>query len=875
MNFFRKRDADHELDSEFRFHLDQQIAAHIASGLAPEEARRRALLEFGGLQQTKESVRDMKWFGALENIFRDIHFGLRQLCKNPGFTAVAILTLGIGIGANTAIFSVVYGALLRPLPFLHPERIVQLTEFEEGQSDQMSVTATQLRRLQDFSDSFENIAGYTEIGLNLTSLSGAEHLRTMPVSANFFSVLGIRPARGRDFSSDEDVGTGQHVVIISYDLWIRRLAGDPTAIGRQISLSGEPYTLIGIMPKGFDSHAATGLDPGLPFDVWAPLSLVAKTAGSGENISVIARLKPQTTPAQLSLQMNQVSRTFRKEFPSDMRAARSLLFVPFRDSIGAEIRPYLLLLFGAIGFVLLIACANVASLSLARGEIRSREIAVRCAVGASSTRIFGQLLVESLLVSLSAGIFGLVIGKATLSLFLRLAPLNLPRVNEIRLDGQVLCFTFFVSVVTGILFGTAPSLYSARSNIANTLKESLGKASAGHGRARLRRTLVVAEFALSLILLSGAGLMIATFARLLSVNPGFDPRHVITMQFWLSGSRHKTTADIASFYRNLEQRVASVPGVQTAGIVAAGLPFERGGNNGVRIAGTAESDWRFSNYRECSPNYFRAMGIALRQGREFLETDTEASAPIVVVNETFARRYLDGQNVLDRQVYINGVLRRVVGVVGDVRSFLDKPPSPSVFVPSAQASFESSRLFEGWFPRNIVARTFGQPAGVGKALRDALASVDPQIPSGVVLTMDQKRSQSLALQRFLMSLLSIFGGLALFLAGVGMYGVIAYTVSQRTREFGIRMALGAPSHAVLRAVLSDCLGLVLLAAVIGLAGIIALRGALDRIIFGINPTNPVLLFAATVLLICVALLACYLPARRATRVDPVVALRYE
>jgi putative ABC transport system permease protein len=811
----------------------------------------------------------------MKTLWQDLRYGWRVLAKAPGFTMVAVLTLALGIGANTAISTVVYGVLFRPLPFPQSDRIVQLAETFEGQPGEMDVTARQLQRLREYGQHFERIAGYTDVGFNVAAGNEAEHVRGMPVSAEYFQVLGVHPAAGRDFLLEEDRGDGQRVAVISHALWLRRFAGDPGTIGHEVLFNGDPYTVIGVMPDGFEPRANSEFNSGIAVDVWVPLALVAKTVGSGENIGVVARLKPGVTRAQVEAQMSLVTQEFRKEFPDDVSARQSMGFLPYQFMIGADVRPYLLVLLGAIGFVLLIACANVANLLLARGGSRGREIAVRLAMGATRARLVQQLLSESILIALAGGVLGFAVANAGLGSLLTMAPVSLPRLSDIRLDGWIFGFTLLVSVLTGLLFGLAPAVYTTNATLSEALKEGAGKASAGAGRARLRQGLVMGEFALSLVLLTGAGLMIATFAKLLNTNPGFDPHRVLTMQFWLNGSTYNTTPEVTNYYRSVVQRIESLPGVEAAGIVAAGLPLERGGNNGVRIAGSHESAWLASNYREVSAGYFRAMGIALREGRGILESDTESSNQVVVINEAFAQKYLAGRSALGEHVYVNRVPREVVGVVADVKSYLDRPAPPATFIPAAQVSYETSRIFEGWFPRSIAVRTNLDPLRLSRAVREAVVAVDPLVPAGRILSMDQLLSRSLALRSFMMLLLSVFGGLALLLASVGIYGVISYAVSQRTREIGVRMALGARPADVSRMILTEGLKLVLGGVVLGVGAALLLTRLLEGMLYGVSMRDPLIFVLVNLLLVGVSLVASYVPARRAMRVDPIVALRYE
>jgi len=811
----------------------------------------------------------------MRSIWQDLRYAIRVLTKSPGFAGIAILTLALGIGANTAIFTVVYGVLLRPLPFPQPDRIVQLAETYRADSDEMDLSWNELEHLREYRQLFEHIAGYTDVGFNLDTGNEAEHIRGVPASAEYFQVLGVHPALGREFLPEEDRGEGQRVAILSHELWMRRFGGDAAVIGRKTLLSGDAYTVIGVMPAGFDPRANSELNPGIRADVWVPLALVAKSAGSGENIAVIARLKPTVTAEQLLSQMDIVTRDFRGRYPNVVGKELMLSFRPYQAMIGLGMRPFLLVLLGAIGFVLLIACANVANLFLARGSSRGREMAVRVAMGASRVRLLRQLLTESVLMALAGGALGLAVAYVGLGSLLAMAPVYLPRVSDIRLDSWVFAFTFLISIATGAAFGIVPALYATKTNLNESLKEGEGRASAGAGRARLRQGLVVGELALSLVLLTGAGLLIATFEKLLNTNPGFDSHHVIAIPFWMTGSKYNSTPEIMNFYRAAERRIRALPGVTAVGVVAAGLPLERGGNNGVRIAGPKESEWINMDYREITPGYFRAVGTMLKQGREFTEADSEDSHSVVIINEAAAREYFPDQGAMGRYLYISGGLCEVVGVLGDVKSYVDQPAKPTTFIPAAQAKLGTSQLFEGWFPRSIVVRTTGNPLILSPALREAMAATDSLVPTGAVRSMDQVLSHSLALRSFMTMLLSVFGGLALVLASVGIYGVVSFAVSQRTREIGVRMALGARPADVLRMVLQEGLKLVAAGVGLGVAAALLLTRLLEGMVYGVKVRDPLIFAAVNLLMVAVSLAACYVPARRATRVDPLVALRYE
>ncbi|HEY2821730.1 MAG TPA: ABC transporter permease [Candidatus Acidoferrum sp.] len=819
----------------------------------------------------------------MKSLWQDIRFGLRVLAKSPGFTATAILTLALGIGANTAVFTVVYGVLLRPLPFPQPDRIVQLAETYKDQTAGMSVTATQLRRLGSHAAPFQYIAGVTEVGYNLAVGNNAVHLRGMPAGADYFRVLGVTPEMGRDFAPADDAGDGQHVAIVTYNLWQHFLAADHNPIGKPILLNGEPFTVIGVMPRSFATVGQQGSPDSSAPDVWTPLALVAKTMGSGENIDVLARLKPGVTPAELATNNALILEDFHREFPEDVGQDLHIDFLPYQRMIGMDVRVYLFVLLGAIGFVLLIACANVANLLLARGGLRGREIAVRISLGASPRRIVRLLLVESMLVAVAGGALGLLIAAVGMNSLLALAPVDLPRAADIHLDAAAFAFAFLVALLTGALFGTAPALDATRVNLTDSLKEGVGRSNASPIRTRLRNILVVGEFAVSLVLLTGAGLMIATFSRLLHTDPGFNPHPVLSMQFWVTGSRYNSTAAVENFNHALVARLESVPGIEAAGVVSAGLPLERGGNNGIKLIGASDTEWHNVDYREITPGYFRAMGIAMRDGRNFSGADTEASARVTIVNESFARQFFPQKSAIGEHIALGGKTpTEIVGVVRDVKSYLDQPAPPTTFIPASQAEFGTSLLFEGWFPRTVVARVSTSAAGkpidplsLMRAVRDAFTEVDPLIPIGSTRSMEQVLSRSLALRNFMRLLLSAFAVLALLLAAIGIYGVISYAVSQRTREIGVRMALGATPSGMLSLILAESMKLILFGVVIGVAAALGLTRMLASMLYGITTTDPLIFISVTLLLVVIALAACLIPARRAMRIDPMVALRHE
>jgi putative ABC transport system permease protein len=815
---------------------------------------------------------------AMGDLIHDLRYGVRMLTKNPGFTAVAVITLALGIGANTAIFSVVYGVLLRPLPYPHPNSIVMLSRTYRGQVDYPAFGSAEFAFWQEHRKPFEYLSASTDVGFDLAGGSRAERVEGLRVSSEYFHVLGVEPELGRDFRPEEDRLGGANVAILSNGLWKRQFGADPKVIGKAILLDGTPYTVVGVMPAGFTSLPAA--------EVWTTIGQVANTIGSGGNYEVMGRLKAGVTRAQASAYLSAFSAVYVTRFMKHLREsmAKQISFGVFPRqyvlSVGYKVRTPLLVLLGAIGFVLLIACVNVANLQMARAATRGREIAVRTALEAGRRRIFRQLLTESVLLALLGGALGLVVAEWGLHFLLALTPAELPRAHQIFLDRWALGFTALIALVTGILFGLAPALQASKVNLNESLKEGSGRSSASRNHRRLAAGLVSAEFALSLILLIGSGLLIETFARLLWTNPGFDVHHVLTLQIWTTGGHYKSQTALTNFYQDVINRIHRIPGVHGATVVTAGLPLERGGNLGVRIEGRGQ--WRETDYREVTPGYFGVMGIPLLRGRSLTRSDSVDAAKVAIVNQAFARRYFAGRDPLGAHIALSdgaqpGIsnVRLVAGVAGDVKSEMNEPAPPTVFIPVAQASFSTDQLFQGWFPTSILVRTDGNPLALSRQIESAVSDVDPNLPIGHVRSMEQVLSVSLAFQRFLMTLMSVFAGLALVLAAVGIYGVLSYWVSQRTHEIGIRMALGAQKHDVLRAIIRQGLTLAAVGVAVGLAAAFILTRFIASLLYEVKPADPMTFIVVALLLTAVALLACYIPARRATKVDPMVALRYE
>jgi len=804
-------------------------------------------------------------------LLQDLRYGLRTLARNPGFTVVAVLTLALGIGANTAMFSVVYGVLLRPLPYPNPERIVEIARTYRGQDIYSAFTADAYDFWKQHNEPFEHVAASAGVGFNLIGAGRPEHLRALRVSSQYFGVYGVQPFLGRSFSADEDRFGGPNVAVLNYDLWEEHFNGDPSAIGRSVLLDGTPYTVIGVMPAGFASMP--------PAQLWTTIEPVRHTIGSGQNYHVIARCKPNISAKQASNYLASLAQAAKAQLYRWM-SAQDKQFLDFMAApsgymISKDARTPLLVLFAAIGFVLLIACVNVANLLLARTAARNREIALRSALGAGRGRILRQLLTESILLALAGAALGLLIAFWGLSSLLGLAPEVLPRAQNVELNGWALIFTGGVALLTGILFGLAPALQASHANLNESLREGEARATFSLRRRRLSAGMVSAEVALSLILLVGSGLLIRTFASLLRTYAGFDPHGLLTLEIWTTGSKYDSTPALSNFYQELVRRIEAIPGVQSAAVVAAGSPLEGGGNDnpGVRIGGELKNP--SVDYREVTPGYFRTLGVPLLAGRFFAPSDSTESAKVTIINAAFAQQYFHDQNPIGQHLMLGDTDSEVVGVVGDVRSSLNAPGPPTHFVPMAQMDFGTDQLFQGWFPTSILVRTTVKPLTLSREVAEAVSEVDPNIPIGHVRSMQEVLSLSLAFDQFLMTLMSVFAGLAVVLAAIGIYGVLSYWVRQRTNEIGIRMALGAARRDVLKMVVKQGAILGAIGIVAGLVAAFGLTRLMESLLYGVRPTDPLTFAVVSLLLAAVALLASYIPARRATKVDPIEALRYE
>ncbi|HTA23616.1 MAG TPA: ABC transporter permease [Terriglobales bacterium] len=800
----------------------------------------------------------------MEKLIQDVRYGLRMLRKSPGFTVVAIVTLALGIGANTAMFSVISAVLLHRLPFPEPERLVRgfgkfplndraavsPPDFADFRAENRSLTQLAAMAIEDSTS-------------NLTGGARAEQVRSNIVSWNFFDALGVPLKFGRSFQpADEQVSQPQ-VAILGYGIWRREFGGDPAVVGRTLNLDGRPLNIVGILPSDIPLLSEAQL--------WLPMPMLAQGMShrGGHFLAVVGRLKPGFSRGQAQSDVDAIARSLARQYP-ESNTAWSLNLFDLRDVIVGPVRPVLLLLVGAVGLLLLIACANVANLLLARVTGRRKEIAVRAALGASRGRIVRQIITETTLLALAGGVLAALLSVWGVSLLRAVAPADLPRLEEIRVNPGVLLFTGVISILTGILFGAAPALQLSAAKVADSLKLG-GRSSGTATRHKLGRALMVGEIAVSFALLVGAGLVVKSVWRLIHVDPGFRSDHVATARISLSDATYKEDAQRAIFFRQLEERIAGLPGVEHAGAISE-LPLDGQLNDSFfriqgRVYGPNENE--DANFRHATPGYLKPMGIPLLAGRWFDERDGLNSPGIVVVNQPFADRYFRGKNPIGESLVIEGSSKtiQIVGVIGGVNHFaLNVPQPPEMYVPEAQAPSDAM---------NLVVRAASDPQALASAMREAVSSLDRGETLSAVRSLDDVVQGSIAQPRFSAQLLGLFAVLALLLAAVGLYGLIAYSVSQRTQEIGIRLSLGAQRRDVLRLVLGEGISLALAGSVIGLMAALGLTRLLASLLYTVTPTDPVTFAAVGVSLIGVALFACYIPARRATKVDPMVALRNE
>ena len=877
---FRKNRVEQELSEELRFHLEKLIQENIEKGMTPDEARYAALRELGGVEQIKEECRDMRRVNYVESSIQDLRYGLRMLAKNPGFTAVAVLTLALGIGANTAIFSVVDAVVLRPLPYKDPDRLVMVKErIPLVTPEPIPVCAPDVIQFQRQNEVFESVAAFRGGQLDLSGGREPERITAERVNANLFSLLGVQPLVGRAFTADEDQ-PGRSLAILSYPLWQRRFGANPDVVGRTVNLNRQAYTIIGVMPQSF-VFPLQGMQQGDAADVFVPMAFTREELGNeGDNFnySVLARLKPGTSLARANADADAIAYRILQTYPPQFRDRIKLgaVALPLSGQVVGGVRLLLLLLLGAVGFVLLIACANVANLVLTRAAHRQREIAVRLALGAGMHRLLRQLAAENLLLAVAGAGLGLPLAFAITHGLVRWMPANIPRVHAIELDLAVLAFTLTLAVLAGLVFGVLPALAASRTDLHSTLKEGGRSTQQGPQHHRLRSVLVVAEVALSLVLLVGAGLLVRSFARVLATRPGFEPESVLTASLSLPEAQYKQDQQIRGFYRDLMARLQELPGVKAAG-ASTDLPLQAGWNHVFTPEGYQPPPGAGLNlcyHSVILGDYLQTMGVPLLRGRYFSEQDTPGSTPVLIVSESLAKRYWPNQDPIGKRLHwgppeSKDAWLTIVGAVGDVKQGpLDAPTIQHTYESYVQHDVPANTL-------NVAVRAAGDPVSLTSALRAAVWGFDHQLAVAEVRTMSQVISESTAPRRFNLFLLSAFAALALVLAAIGIYGVLSYSVTQRTHEIGIRMALGAQRGEVLRQVVEQGLLLLGVGIVIGIAGALALTRFLASLLYEVRPVDPLTFAAVSAILAGIALLASYIPARRATKVDPMVALRYE
>ena len=877
----RRERLDQDLDEELRSHLEMRAADNLVAGMSPEEARHEAQKRFGNTTLLKEDTREVDIVGWLDEAVRDFRHALRMLLRNPGFTVVAVLTLALGIGANTAIFSVINSVLLRPLPYHDPGSLVMVWESNsQHPNPHNTVSPPNFLDWQSRNTVFSSMAFIFDERDNLTGNGEPQEIVVQDVSASFFSLLGVDPIIGPGFTPENGQPGHANVVILSYGLWKERFAGDPAIVGKSILLNGHPQTVVGVAPQNFQWFIKDGSFTGAKPQMWSPFVFPQAFHDHkqiGRFLTVVARLHPGATHSQAQTQMNAIASRLEQEYP-DFDGHWGVNVVPLRQQISGDLRPALLVLFGAVAFVLLIACANVSSLLLARAASREREMAIRTAIGATRWRIARQLLMESLLLALIGGGIGVALAVWGTNALLAASPANLLDLHSVPVDLRVLTFAAAATLLAGLLFGFLPSYISAHSRISETLKEGGRGSSSANRRAFARNAFVVAQLGLALVLLTGSGLLIRSFIRLIDVDPGFDTGHLLTFKIVLPRSKYGTDQLRMAFFQQLLARISTVPGVRSASMESFPPLAGLGAATGVHLLSQPQQsleDLPVANVGVVGPDYFGTMNIPLRAGRLFDAQELAQEKHVTIVSQAFVDKYLHGVNPLGQKaaIYMKSLVENelqpseIIGVVGDVHQIgLDIAPEPTVYWPHPELVMSAM---------TVLVRTSNDPFAMVSAARAELQKMDPQLPMAAVATMDQLLADSLSRSRFTMLLLGIFSALALVLAAVGIYGLVAYSVTQRTQELGIRIALGAQRGDVLRLVLSQGTRLTLLGVAVGVLAALAFSRLLSTLLFGVSATDPLTFAGVAALLAVVALAACFIPARRATRVDPIVALRYE
>jgi predicted permease len=870
-----RRRAEQELEEEIRTHLQMETQEHMDAGLPPDEARYAAQRNFGGVLLSREKSRDVWGFRTLEMLWQDLRYGVRVLVKQPGFTVIAIITLALGIGANTAIFSVINALILSPLAIAEPQQVAVIWRTPKDKRTESYVSYMELQDWQAQNQSFEAIAGYKPSGFVLLNEGQAELIQGMRVTSNFLSLLKVNLFRGRDFQFEEEKTGAQGVVIISHQYWKNRLAGDEAALGQQLALNGKSFTIIGILPPDFEFPMAE-----------KQTELLATIAAEGGNLNqrgaqilrIIGRLKQGVPFTQAQAEMTAIAENLEQQYPPYNRNITAYMVSADEQIVSSDIRRAMWLLLGAVGFILLIACTNLTNLLLVRASSRQKELALRAALGAGRWRVARQLLTESLLLSLLSGIVGLLIAVWGLGAIKYYGADQLPRLGEVQINARVLVFTLTISILTAVLFSLIPIFKASHPNMNEVLKAGAKSVTSGGALRWWRDSLVIAEVVLGLVLLIGAGLMIRSFSVLVNINPGFDPENVLTGSISLTRATYENTQERVRYVNQTLERLQTLPGVESAAFVAP-MPFS-GGNVGsdFRIADHPKPEpgqQPQASVRSVTAHYFQAIKIALRKGRYFTEQDQRGGAGVAIINETLAGRYFPDEDPIGKRITNIGANQNdgdpeqweIVGVIGDVHhASLIKAATPEIYLPYQQNS---------WTWGNFFVRTTNDPTSLTRNFTDQIRSGDPTVPITKVRLLTEAVSDTVAQMRFYTFLFTLFGSTGLILTLTGIYGVISYSVSQRTQEIGIRMALGAQTSDVLKMLVGQGMILTAVGITIGIVAAVALTRLMENLLFGVSATDPLTFAFIASLLALVALLACWIPARRATKVDPMIALRYE
>lgn len=881
---FRRNIVESELDEELRFHFENEIEKYKHAGMKDEEAVRRARMVFGGQDQVKEDCREARGTSFMETSTQDIRYALRTLSKNPGFSLIAMLTLALGVGASTAVFSLVNTILLKPLPYPNANRLAMVWRERPIASyygsDQLPWMPQEYQLAAGTSTDFQSMGAFKKESFNLTGANTPELLEGVRASAGFFPALGVQAQIGRTFTTQEDQQGHEHVVVLSDRVWKKRFGGDPHVVGRTIDLNGYPYAVIGVMPASFAFPNGDGMPASLDLpretQLWVPMALAPAARGANE-IGVIAELKPGVRMAHAQQVMSAVDKAIEEKIPATK--GWSSLVVPLTQQTVIDTRRPLLLLLGAVGMVLLIACSNVAGLTLNRSLGRRREFTLRSALGAKRGRLIRQLMTESLMLAAGGGLTGILLSEAALYAVKRFGPASIPHLHDAGLDLRVLAFALGITVVTGILFGLAPAAGATRMNLVEALKEGGQRSGVGAAAPRMRNALLISQIALAMVLVVAAGLLVRTFFHMLRSERGFDATHVVTFELPLPSPRYADTNRMAQVYQQVLERLQSTAGVQSAGFASVvpmgGIPD----GTVIRIPGhlsAPNAEFPYANYSFISPGYFRAIGAALQRGRDFADADTLAGVPVTIINSAMAKKFWPGEDPIGKQVGVGLKripVRTIVGVVADVKqTSLRDEPVPQMFVPYTQNEI---KVWPSMQTMQYAVRTQSDPSAMAGSVRKAVNSVDPDLPIANFATMNTLVDASLTADRFSMLLIGAFGALALLLAAIGMYGVISYSVMQRTAEIGVRIALGARREQIFAMVLGQGGRLASAGIGIGLIAALATTRVMARFLYGVQPTDPGTFVFVSLLLAAIALLACYVPARMAMKVDPLAALRYE